>query len=188
MSTSTPQIIIGVDPGTIVMGYGILSVSERGELSLLAMGVLKLDALESHYERLHRIFDGVQALIRRYHPTTLAIEAPFYGKNVQSMLKLGRAQGSAIVAAKSAGLPVTEYPPSTIKRAITGRGNASKEQVSLFLQKQLNIPAEALLNALDATDAVAVAVCHHISSTSPLHRSKSGSWADFVRKNPNRIK
>lgn len=170
------------------MGYGILAVSGTGELSLLAMGVLKLNALESHYERLHKIYDAIQALIRRYHPTDLAIEAPFYGKNVQSMLKLGRAQGAAIVAAKSANLPVTEYPPSTIKRAIIGRGNASKEQVSLLLQKQLSIPEESLLTALDATDAVAVALCHHIQETSPVAHSKSGSWADFVRKNPGRIK
>ena len=170
------------------MGYGILSVSDRKELSLLAMGVLRLSTLDDHYERLHKIYDGIQALIRRYTPTALAVEAPFYGKNVQSMLKLGRAQGAAIVAAKSANLPVTEYAPSTIKRAITGRGNASKEQVSLILQRQLKIPADALLNALDATDAVAVALCHHLQQSTPIPTSGSSSWADFVRKNQDRVK
>lgn len=192
----THQVIIGVDPGTIVMGYGILEVG-RGvshkEKALLAMGVLKLDKWTSHYDRLLKIYDGVSALIRRYKPSALAIEAPFYGKNVQSMLKLGRGQGAAIIAAKNAGIPVIEYSPSTIKKAITGRGNASKEQVKLFLQKELQIPENAFLDALDATDAVAVALCHHLSPTLPTvsagrSKAKGVSWADFIKQNPDKIK
>lgn len=193
------RVIIGVDPGTIVMGYGILEVGSGHngkEKSLLAMGVLKLDRYTSHYDRLLKIYEGVSALIRRYHPSVLAIEAPFYGKNVQSMLKLGRGQGAAIIAAKSAGISVAEYSPSTVKKAITGRGNAAKQQVKLFLQKELRIPEDAFLDALDATDAVAVALCHHLSpapsqvmpTVAGGKRSTSASWADFVRQNPDKVK
>ncbi|MCI6279078.1 MAG: crossover junction endodeoxyribonuclease RuvC [Bacteroidales bacterium] len=179
------------------MGYGILEVgrgSGHREKALLAMGVLKLDKFASHYDRLLKIHEGVSALIRRYKPSALAIEAPFYGKNVQSMLKLGRGQGAAIIAAKSAGIPVAEYAPSTIKKAITGRGNASKEQVKLFLQKELQIPESAFLEALDATDAVAVALCHHLTplfgtfSPGGKRTRPSASWTDFAKQNPDKIK
>ena len=179
------------------MGYGILEVgrgaNHKGK-ALLAMGVLKLDKFASHYDRLLKIYEGVSALIRRYKPSVLAIESPFYGKNVQSMLKLGRGQGSAIIAAKNAGIGVAEYSPSTIKKAITGRGNASKEQVKLFLQKELSIPDSAFMDALDATDAVAVALCHHLSPAVSLTTEggrkpkASVSWADFVKQNPEKIK
>ena len=191
------RVIIGVDPGTIVMGYGILEVGKgpsRKEKGLLAMGVLKLDKFASHFDRLLKIYEGVAALIRRYKPSALAIEAPFYGKNVQSMLKLGRGQGAAIIAAKNAGISVAEYSPSTIKKVITGRGNASKEQVKLFLQKELLIPDAAFMDALDATDAVAAALCHHLSpDVSLLSHGKKGtksavSWADYAKQNPDKIK
>ena len=181
------KIILGIDPGTTIMGYGVLRVKGT-KPEMIAMGIIDLRKFANHYLKLRHIHERVLSIIESYLPDELAIEAPFFGKNVQSMLKLGRAQGAAIVAAKSANLPVTEYPPSTIKRAITGRGNASKEQVSLLLQKQLSIPEESLLTALDATDAVAVALCHHIQETSPIASSKSGSWSEFVRKNPGRIK
>ena len=179
------------------MGYGILEVGKGADhkgKGLLAMGVLKLDKYASHYDRLLKIYEGVSALIRRYKPSALAIEAPFYGKNVQSMLKLGRGQGAAIIAAKNAGITVAEYSPSTIKKAITGRGNASKEQVKLFLQKELLIPDSAFLDALDATDAVAAALCHHLTPQVTLlsggrNKSKpSSSWADFAKQNPDKIK
>ena len=127
------QIIIGIDPGTIVMGYAIIAARGR-KMRLIAMGVLKLDRYADPYRRLRKIHEGVSQLIARYHPDQLAIEAPFYGKNVQSMLKLGRAQGAAIVAAQLADLPVTEYPPSTIKKMVTGNGSASKEQVAYYLR------------------------------------------------------
>ena len=182
----TEKIIIGIDPGTIVLGYGVLRTSGR-ECELLAMGVLKLDKFKSHYERLFRIHEGVNALIQRYHPNEMAIEAPFYGKNVQSMLKLGRAQGAAIVAATINEIPVTEYSPSTIKKAITGHGNAAKEQVASMLQGMLHIPPESMMTALDATDGVAAAICHHIHSTNPYAGSSKQSWEEYLRLHPNKI-
>lgn len=180
------SIIIGIDPGTIVLGYGVLRTCGR-ECELLAMGVLKLDRYKSHYERLHKIHEGISALIERYHPEEMAIEAPFYGKNVQSMLKLGRAQGAAIVAATLRDIPVTEYSPSTIKKAITGHGNAAKEQVASMLQGILHIPSESMMSALDATDGVAAAVCHHIHKTNPFASTGKQSWADYLSKHPDKV-
>lgn len=181
------KVIIGIDPGSVIMGYGILSVSGKSA-EMSAMGVLKMDREASPYERLKRIYDGVSALIRRYNPDELAIEAPFYGKNIQSMLKLGRAQGVAIAAALAFDITVHEYAPMEIKRAITGTGRASKEQVATLLQKMLHIPDESMKIELDATDGLAVAFCHFVQSTSPLQRQKSGTWADFVRKNPDKVR
>ncbi|MDO4770753.1 crossover junction endodeoxyribonuclease RuvC [Porphyromonas sp.] len=181
------KIIIGIDPGSVIMGYGILCVTGKSA-EMIAMGVLKMDKTASPYERLKKIYDGVSALIRRYNPDDLAIEAPFYGKNVQSMLKLGRAQGVAIAAALASDTLVHEYAPMEIKRAITGTGRASKEQVATLLQKMLHIPEESMQIELDATDGLAVAFCHFVQSTSPLQRQKSGSWADFVRKNPDKVR
>lgn len=180
------QIIIGIDPGTIVLGYGVLR-SRGMQCELLAMGVLKLDKYKSHYDRLHKIHEGVTAIIDRYHPHHMAIEAPFYGKNVQSMLKLGRAQGAAIVAATLHQIPVTEYSPSTIKKAITGHGNAAKEQVATLLQGMLHIPAESMMTALDATDGVAAAVCHHIHCTGHNAVTTKQTWADYLRRNPGKV-
>lgn len=184
------RIIMGIDPGTIVMGYGLIKVVGQ-KAELLALGVIHLDKLEDHYIRLKRIYDRVSGLIEEYAPDELAIEAPFFGKNVQSMLKLGRAQGVAMAAALAYGLPITEYVPMRIKQAITGSGAASKEQVAGMLQRYLRIPSESMPKELDATDGLAAALCHHFCTSTPGHRASAGatkSWADFVKQNPQRIK
>jgi crossover junction endodeoxyribonuclease RuvC len=151
------------------------------------LGVLKLDKYEDHYLRLHKIFERVSGLIDEYHPKELAIEAPFFGKNVQSMLKLGRAQGVAISAALNRGIPIFEYAPLKIKMSITGNGNASKEQVAGMLQRFLHIPSENMLPQLDATDGLAAAVCHFFQTNNPVQEKKYTSWKDFINKNPKRL-
>jgi len=186
---NTRRIILGVDPGTVVMGHALLEVTPSG-LRMLAMDVLRLDTRAEMFDRLRTVHEAVQDLIRRHRPEALAIEAPFYGKNVQSMLKLGRAQGVVIAAALAGGLPVAEYSPRSIKQAITGNGNATKERVWVMLQHTLGIgPA---LTRLDASDALAVAVCHHYTRTAPVPasrktaRRKGGGWEAFLRDNPGR--
>ncbi len=154
------RIIMGIDPGTIVMGYGLIEVRGQ-EARLLALGVISLSKYEEHYLRLKRIFERVQGLIDEFHPDELAIEAPFFGKNVQSMLKLGRAQGVAMAAALTRDIPITEYVPMRIKQAITGNGAASKEQVAGMVQRYLKIPQDQMPRELDATDGLAAALCHH---------------------------
>ncbi|MFC4665228.1 crossover junction endodeoxyribonuclease RuvC [Falsiporphyromonas endometrii] len=189
VNKSRERIILGIDPGTIVMGYGILRcVGQKAEM--VTMGVLKLNKYDNHYIRLKRIFDRVINLIDTYLPDELAIEAPFFGKNVQSMLKLGRAQGVAMVAALQRDIPITEYVPMRIKEAITGNGHASKEQVAAMVQRHLKIPQENMFKELDATDGMAAALCHFFLSSNPLQKeiSASKSWADFVKSNPDRIK
>ena len=183
----TPHIIIGIDPGTILMGYGILSV-QSGTPTLVAMGVIHLSKYRSHYQRLKQIHEGVNSLIARHQPDELAIEAPFYGKNVQSMLKLGRAQGVAIVAALEHELPITEYAPMEIKRAITGNGGASKEQVAEMLKRMLHVPEESMLPELDATDGLAAAYCHYLRLQSPVVKRTHSSWKDFIREHPDKVK
>lgn len=186
------QIILGIDPGTLVMGYGVIAVKDRA-IELLEMNAVKLSARKNHYERLHYIQQRIDDIIRAFHPHHFAIEAPFFGKNVQSMLKLGRAQGVAIAAAMQAGIPVTEYSPRKVKQSITGNGNAGKEQVWKMLQRIIHLPSAS--PAYDASDALAVAVCHQFQISSPLsekqqkvsHKSKS-SWEDFIIQNPGRIK
>ena len=152
------RIIMGVDPGTILMGYGMLHVVGNTP-RLMAMGVIRLEKFDNHYIRLKRIFDRITGLIDEFLPDEMAIEAPFFGKNVQSMLKLGRAQGVAMAAALARDIPITEYAPMRIKQAITGNGNASKEQVAGMLQRYLRIPDEQMLPEMDATDGLAAAVC-----------------------------
>ncbi len=184
------RIILGVDPGTIVMGYGLIRVNGQ-KAELMALGVIQLDKLEDHYLRLKRIFDRISGLIEEYAPDELAIEAPFFGKNVQSMLKLGRAQGVAMAAALRYGLPVTEYVPMRIKQAITGNGAASKEQVAGMLQRYLKIPDKQMPKELDATDGLAAALCHHFLTSNPMSAAAKGAtktWSDFVKQNPERIK
>lgn len=182
------RIIIGVDPGTNVMGYGILGVKGRQPL-MIAMGVIELSRAESHYLRLHHIFDRVLALVEGFLPDEMAIEAPFFGKNVQSMLKLGRAQGVAMAAALSRDVPITEYEPRKIKQAITGSGAASKEQVREMLRRQLNIPADLMPPQLDSTDALAAALCHYYETQRPQKSvSSCKSWKDFIAKNPDKVK
>lgn len=181
------RIILGIDPGTIVMGYGILRV-EGNRPKMEAMGVLQLNKYDDHYLRLRKIFERVSGLIDEYHPDELAIEAPFFGKNVQSMLKLGRAQGVAMAAALERDIPIFEYAPLKIKMAITGNGQASKEQVAGMLQRILNIPNASMLPQLDATDGLAAAVCHFLQSNNPVSEKKYSGWKDYIAKNPGRAK
>ena len=181
------RIIIGIDPGTNVMGYGILGIKAR-KPHMIAMGVITLSKFESHYLRLRRIYDRVLALVEQYLPDEMAIEAPFFGKNVQSMLKLGRAQGVAMAAALSRDIPITEYEPKKIKMAITGTGGASKEQVHEMLRRILSIPKENLLPQLDATDALGAALCHFYESGKPQIASEPKDWKEFIARNPGRIK
>ncbi|NSL89948.1 crossover junction endodeoxyribonuclease RuvC [Chitinophaga solisilvae] len=179
------KIILGIDPGTLVMGYGLILV-EGKKASLIEMDVLKLSRLKDHYERLQLIHTRVHELIQQHKPTCFAIEAPFFGKNVQSMLKLGRAQGVAIATAMQAGLAVTEYSPKKVKQSVTGNGNADKEQVWLMLQRILSITVRP--DYFDATDALAVAVCHYYQETNPLAGlSKAKGWEQFLQKHPERI-
>lgn len=187
MSEQWDKIIIGIDPGTNVMGYGLLGVKGK-KPSLIVMGVLKLSKMEDHYMRLHRIFERVRGLIDQYLPDEMAIEAPFYGKNVQSMLKLGRAQGVAMAAALNHEVPITEYEPRKIKMAITGNGAASKEQVAAMLQRELGIASEQMPDLLDATDALAVALCHFYESGKPFPSRGAKSWKAFIASHPDRVK
>lgn len=175
------RVILGIDPGTIVMGYGVLLVLNNKPY-LQTMGVLQLNKYEDHYLRLKKIFERVLGLIDQYHPDELAIEAPFFGKNVQSMLKLGRAQGVAMAAAMERDVPIFEYAPLKIKQAITGNGNASKEQVAGVLKSYLRIKEENMLPQLDATDGLAAAVCHFFQSSSPVLEKKYTNWGDFIQK------
>jgi len=181
------RIILGIDPGTTVMGYGLIKITNN-KPEMLAMGILQLDKYEDHYLRLHKIFDRTLSLIEEYLPDEFAIEAQFFGKNVQSMLKLGRAQGTAIAAALSRDLPIFEYAPLKIKMAITGNGRASKEQVADMLRRQLRIPADALLPQLDATDGLAAALCHYLQTNRPSMEKSYNSWKDYIAKNPKKVK
>ncbi|HWZ35414.1 MAG TPA: crossover junction endodeoxyribonuclease RuvC, partial [Mucilaginibacter sp.] len=182
------RIILGIDPGTAVMGYGL--VKEIGtKTELISLGVIKMEKLDDHMLKLQRIFEKTVALIDNYKPDCLAIEAPFYGKNIQVMLKLGRAQGVAMAAALSRNIDVTEYSPRKIKQSITGNGNATKEQVAGMLQRLLNFKETP--DFLDATDGLAVAVCHSfqkitVSSGSAAKKSYSG-WDTFAKDNTKRI-
>lgn len=180
------KIIIGIDPGTNVMGYGILGIKAKKTI-MIAMGVLSLSKFESHYLRLRRIYDRVLSLVEQYLPDEMAIEAPFFGKNVQSMLKLGRAQGVAMAAALSRQIPITEYEPRKIKMAITGNGAASKEQVQEMLRRILDIPRENLLPQLDATDALAAALCHFYETQRPQIEKGCKSWSEYIKKNPDKV-
>lgn len=181
------RIILGIDPGTIVMGYGLIEVSGN-HISLLEMGVLQPGKVDDSYRKLQLIFNTVSGLITKYQPDSFAIEAPFFGKNVQSMLKLGRAQGVAIAAAMRHGLDVTEYSPKKIKQSVTGNGNAAKEQVMKMLQQILAFTEDP--KHYDATDALAVAVCHYFQqkATLPGTNGKVSNWKDFLAKNPGRVK
>ena len=181
------RIIIGIDPGTNVMGYGVLGVNKK-TLEVIAMGVIQLNKFDDHYMRLRRIYERVSSLIAQYLPDEMAIEAPFFGKNVQSMLKLGRAQGVAMAAALSRDIPICEYAPLKIKMAITGNGQASKEQVAEMLRRTLNIPQENMLPQLDATDGLAAALCHYYETSRPISVSSGAkNWKDFIAKNPDKV-
>jgi crossover junction endodeoxyribonuclease RuvC len=188
------QIILGVDPGTSVTGFGLIKV-EGKKLSLIHLGVIQTGKLDDHPLKLKKIFEGVLSIIEQYHPDMMAIEAPFFGKNVQSMLKLGRAQGVAMAAAMYRDIPLCEYSPKKIKQSITGNGNASKEQVSSMLQNLLKFDGHP--EFLDATDGLAAAVCHHLQNnlTIPISKKpatkkstkKHTGWASYLSDNPSKI-
>lgn len=180
------RVIMGIDPGTAIMGYGI--VLEKGsKIELVSMGIVRMDHLDDHFLKLQRIFEKTITLIDEYKPDVLAIEAPFYGKNIQVMLKLGRAQGIAMAAALSRNISVTEYAPRKIKQSITGKGTASKEQVAAMLQRLLNFKETP--EFLDATDGLAVAVCHSFQRINTNNTGKSYSgWDAFAKDNKKRIK
>ena len=179
------KIILGIDPGTLLMGYGIIEIN-GSIICIKEMSVLKLSGKKDNYTRLQLIHKKIEELIGMHQPHEFAIEAPFFGKNVQSMLKLGRAQGVAIAAAISAGLPVTEYSPKKVKQSITGNGNADKEQVWKMLQRMLSLKETP--QYYDATDALAVAICHHFQDKPSLKSNgKLKGWKDFIAKNPSRI-
>ena len=183
---SKQRIILGIDPGTNILGYGVILVDKKS-VHYVDMGVLDLRKEKDHFIKLSRIFEQVGALIERYTPDDLAIEAPFYGKNVQSMLKLGRAQGAAIAAALHRQIPGFEYAPRKVKMAITGRGDASKEQVKLLMEKTLRTTLDGKF--LDASDALAIAMCHFYQLTSPLVDTVSSrNWKSFVEAHPGRVR
>jgi crossover junction endodeoxyribonuclease RuvC len=187
------KVILGIDPGTRIMGYGLLGCKGK-RFELITLGTIILEKMEDHALRLQTIFERTTQIIDGYHPDEMAIEAPFYGKNVQSMLKLGRAQGVAIAAALSRQMPVFEYSPRKIKQSITGNGNAGKEQVSHMLEQMMQF--ESMSKHLDATDGLAVALCHFLQAepgkigTGPKggRGGKSGAWGRFLNENPDRIK
>jgi crossover junction endodeoxyribonuclease RuvC len=183
---SNKKIILGIDPGTIVLGYGIIEV-EKQKMKLVSMGVIHLSKQEDPLEKLRIISEKVKGLIEQYEVQDCAIEAPFFGKNAQSMLKLGRAQGVAIASALTAGIKVQEYSPKKIKQSITGNGNASKEQVAAMLQTLIGFEIQPKF--LDATDGLAAAVCHHFQSgTTTSGGKKLSGWGAFVKENPKRLK
>ncbi|MCU7693938.1 crossover junction endodeoxyribonuclease RuvC [Haoranjiania flava] len=186
MKQPLSEIILGIDPGTLQLGYSLVSCRAE-KLELIAMGTLLLSSHKDMYVRLEKIHATVHELIASYKPTIFAIEAPFFGKNVQSMLKLGRAQGVAIAAAMQHGLPVTEYSPKKVKQSVTGNGNASKEQVWGMLKNIFAL--QEVPRYLDASDALAVAICHYYQLSSPVKRASSNmkNWADFIKKNPDKI-
>jgi crossover junction endodeoxyribonuclease RuvC len=177
------RIILGIDPGTQVMGYGIIKCVGN-KITLITFGEIILTKYETHALKLKKIFERTLGIIDEYHPDELAIEAPFFGKNVQSMLKLGRAQGVAMAAGLYRDIPITEYLPKKIKQSVTGNGNASKEQVAAMIQNLLKFKKTDYL--LDATDALAVALCHHFQGNT--HTKKTQGWGAFLSDNPKRIK
>ena len=186
------KIIIGIDPGTLIMGYSIIRVQQHA-IQLIQIDVLKLSSKQDNYQRLQLIHKKVAELLQQYGPDEFAIEAPFFGKNVQSMLKLGRAQGVAIAAAINSGVPVTEYSPKKVKQSITGNGNAGKEQIFKMLQNIVALPDKP--HYFDATDALAVAVCHHFQDKLVLpdapkpvpRKQKNNSWETFLKTHAHRV-
>lgn len=180
------KIILGIDPGSNITGYGII-ISEGQKARLVTIGHIHMEKYDEHFDKLSRIFHRVTALIKEYKPHEIALEAPIYAQNVQSMIKLGRAQGMSIAAALSFHIPVFEYAPKKVKKSITGNGNASKEQVAAMLPHILNCAIDK--KQLDATDGLAVALCHHFQGNSLKHGGQQySSWTAFVKGNPGRVK
>ena len=184
--SNTEKIILGIDPGTNVMGYGVIRIIGN-KAELVVMGVIDMRKESDPYLRLGKIFDRVTGIIDSYLPDEMAIEAPFFGKNVQSMLKLGRSQGVAIAAAVGHSVPVHEYAPMKIKMAITGHGQASKEQVAAMLQRLLRIDTEEMPKLMDATDALGVAYCHFMQQGNPVSDTHYSGWKDFINKNQDKV-
>ena len=182
---NTEKIILGIDPGTTIMGFGLIKVVNK-KMAFLQLNELQLQKYDDPYVKLKLIFERTIELIDTFHPDEIAIEAPFFGKNVQSMLKLGRAQGVAMAAGLSRDIPVTEYSPKKIKMAITGNGNASKEQVARMLQSLLTL--KTLPKNLDATDGLAAAVCHFYNSGKIESGKSYTGWAAFVKQNPKKVR
>jgi len=181
------KIILGIDPGTNVMGYGVIKVQDN-KASIVTMGVIDMRKEDDMYLKLGHIFQRVNGIIDSYLPDEMAIEAPFFGKNVQSMLKLGRAQGVAIAAAINHSVPITEYAPLKIKMAITGNGSASKEQVAGMLQRMLHLDESEMPKFLDATDALAAAYCHYLQMGRPDTGHKGPkSWKEYISSNPSKV-
>ena len=180
----TEKIILGIDPGTTIMGFGLIKVIGK-KMEFIQMNELMLKKYDDHYLKLKHIFERTIELIDTYNPDEIAIEAPFFGKNVQSMLKLGRAQGVAMAAGLSREIPITEYLPKKIKMAVTGNGNASKEQVALMLKSLLNL--KELPKNLDATDGLAAAVCHFYNSSRVTGGKSYTGWSAFVKQNSKRV-
>jgi len=178
------QIILGIDPGTNIMGFSLIKVQGKS-VNVLILDVLRLEKIATHTLKLKKIFETSLRIIEQYHPDSLAIEAPFFGKNVQSMLKLGRAQGVAMAAALYRDIPVFEYSPRKIKQSITGKGAASKEQVAAMLSNLIHF--ENPTNFLDATDALAVAYCHYLQRNTASPTIEYNSWTNFISKNPDRV-
>ena len=178
---------MGIDPGTIVMGYGVIKCIGN-QIELLAMGSIHFDSGEDHMLRIKKIYNRLSSMISEFKPNYMAIEAQFFGKNVQSMLKLGRAQGVCMAAALNQDIPVIEYSPKKVKQSITGNGNASKEQVSAMLQRICKFDESP--KYLDASDALAIAICHHYQMTSGIssERGRANSWNSFIKQNPERVK
>ena len=180
------KVILGIDPGTNLMGYGVLQITDS-KPSVVTLGVIDLRKYANHYLKLGHIHERVRGIIESYLPDEVAIEAPFFGKNVQSMLKLGRAQGVAMAAALERDIPITEYAPLKIKMAMTGNGQASKEQVADMLKRILKLSDDMTGPFLDATDALAAAYCHYLQLDRPQVTKSYTSWKDFINKNPDKI-
>lgn len=186
------KIILGIDPGTNILGYGVIGIKGK-QMQLISMGIVEMRQLEDHGQKLNHIFERVTSIIKSYHPDEMAIEAPFHGKNVQSMLKLGRAQGVAIAAGLQMQMPIFEYAPKKIKQTVTGRGNADKEQVAAMLTQLLHFKNDS--SFLDATDAVGAAVCHafqfiptKFGAKTSLGKKNKNAWSDFILQNPEKLK
>ena len=180
------RIIMGIDPGTNVMGYGLLGINGK-KLTPIVLGAIELNKVGDHYLRLARIYERVTGIIEQYLPDELAIEAPFYGKNVQSMLKLGRAQGVAMAAALARDIPIAEYAPLKVKQVVTGNGGASKEQVANMLCYILKMERSKLPTLLDATDAMAVALAHYYEGQKPSSSGGAKNWEQFLKQHPERM-
>ncbi len=178
------RIILGIDPGTNIMGYGIISILNK-KMHMVKMGIIHLDKLNSHALKLKKIFERTIQLVDEYKPDEVSLEAPFYGKNVQSMLKLGRAQGVAMAAALYRGIPIFEYTPKKIKKSITGNGNSSKLQVASMLESLLNI--QNMPKHLDATDGLAAAACHYFQRNDNDSNKNYSSWSSFLKDNPDKL-